>query len=95
MGYETLLEYTERYENGHIESVTVRKTDAAAYPCGYDYSFHYGTTNGETILRYDNAHEQAKGHERHTSDGVERIDFPGIRALYDRFRREIKHEVDR
>jgi len=95
MGYETLIEYTQRYGDGRVEAVTVRETDAAAYPCGYDYSFHYGTMDGTTILRYDNAHEQTKGHERHTDSGVERVDFPGIVALYDRFRREVERRRNR
>nr|WP_241432837.1 DUF6516 family protein [Haloarcula sinaiiensis] len=41
------------------------------------------------MLRYDNAHEQTKGHERHSNDDVEYIEFPGLLALYDRFKEEI------
>ena len=33
--------------------------------------------------------EPGKGHERHTRDGVEHIDFPGMLALYDRFTQEV------
>jgi len=29
-----------------------------------------------------------KGHERHTRDDVQRIEFPGMLALYDRIERE-------
>jgi hypothetical protein len=54
-----------------------------------DYSLHLGTLGGDTILRYDNAHERSKGHERHAGDGVERIEFPGMLALYARFKREV------
>ena len=41
------------------------------------------------LLRYDNAHERTKGHERHIIDDVERIEFPGMDALFTRFVREI------
>jgi hypothetical protein len=43
---------------------------------------------GRYLLRYDNAHERTKGHERHTRNGVETLDFPGMLALYERFKRE-------
>jgi hypothetical protein len=36
------------------------------------------------------AHERTKGHERHTRTDVETIQFPGMLALYDRF----KHETE-
>lgn len=87
-GYETVEEYTIK-RGGHVESVTIRRTDDPQYPSGWDYSLHYGTVEGETVLRYDNAHERSKGHERHTPEGVEQIDFPGMTALLDRFDREV------
>jgi len=68
--------------------VTIRQTKDEKYPCGWDYSLHLGEVGGDTVLRYDNAHERTKGHERHTRDGVEIIDFPGMLTLYDRFIRE-------
>lgn len=45
--------------------------------------------NGEPF-RDDNAHERTKGHERHTRDGVDSVEFPGMLALYDRFKREVE-----
>ena len=42
-----------------------------------------------TILRYDNAHERTKGHERHMRDNVEIIEFLGMFTLYDRFIQEV------
>lgn len=82
-----------RYEAVHggtyVESVTIRRTDDQAYPSGWKYSLHYGEIDGVTLLRYDNAHERTKGHERHTSSGVDLIDFPGMERLYRRFKREI------
>lgn len=77
---------------GTIESVSVRRTADDAYPCGWNYSLHlYRTADGELLLRYDNAHEVEKGHERHAIDQDEPaiIDFPGMMDLYDRFQREI------
>jgi hypothetical protein len=53
----------------------------------------YGTYDGTTLLRYDNAHSETKGHERHTPQGTETIDFPGWRPLLQRFRNEVmQHE---
>ena len=57
-------------------------------PNGWDYGLHLGEVGGNTTLRYDNAHERTKGPERHTQDGVEIIEFPGMLTLYDRFKRE-------
>jgi predicted transcriptional regulator len=87
--YTTIADWTA-VEDGYVVAVTVRKTEAETYPSGWDYSLHLGEIGGETILRYDNAHERAKGHERHDRDGVETIDFPGMVALYDRFKREVE-----
>ncbi len=75
-------------EDGYVVDVTIRQTEADKYPSGWDYGLHLGDVGGDTILRYDNAHEGTKGHERHTRDGVEVIQFPGMLALYDRFKRE-------
>ena len=65
-------------EDGYVVDVTIRQTADEQYPSGCDYSLHLGTLGGDTILRYDNAHERSKGHERHAGDGVERIEFPGM-----------------
>lgn len=70
--------------------VTVRLVpESDAYPEGVKYSMHYGDYDGRTILRYDNAHGETKGHERHTRAGSRVIDFPGWRELLKRFRREV------
>jgi uncharacterized protein (UPF0128 family) len=87
--YDTVEEYTRRSE-GYVEHVRIRRTDDEQYPSGWDYALHYGTTDGETILRYDNAHERTKGHERHTEDDVEEIRFPGMADLLARFQREVE-----
>ncbi len=68
----------------------IRQTEDKKYPFGWDYSLHHVEVGGDTILRYDNAHERTKGHERHTRNGVEIIEFPGMLTLYDRF----KHETE-
>jgi len=88
MGSYTTIADWQAVEDGHVVAVTIRQTTADQYPSGWDYSLHLGDVGGEPILRYDNAHERTKGHERHTRVGVERIDFPGMLALYDRFKRE-------
>lgn len=85
----TTVEDYETVHGQYVESVTIVRTESAAYPSGWKYSLHYGTLDGGTLLRYDNAHERRKGHERHTTDGVETIRFPGMKTLYERFQREI------
>jgi len=84
-------EHVDLPDTGWFVSVTVHVVpESEAYPEGVKYSMHYGTYDGETILRYDNAHPEVKGHERHTQGTVERIDFPGWEALFERFRREVR-----
>jgi hypothetical protein len=71
--------------------------ESEAYPDGIKYRMHYGTTIGETILRYDNSHAETKGHERHTTDGVDAdYEYPSdYRTLLERFREEVdEHEHD-
>lgn len=70
--------------------MTIRQTEAAKYPSGWDYGLHLGEVGGDTLLRYDNAHERTKGHERHTRADDETIPFPGMLALYDRFKRDVE-----
>lgn len=81
---------------GAIEVVNVRATTDETYPCGWNYSLHlYRRADGAELLRYDNAHEIEKGHERHAIEQDEPviIDFPGMMALYDRFQRELPDYV--
>ncbi len=85
--YTTVADWQD-VQAGYVADVTIRDTEAEAYPCGWDYALHIGEVGGETILRYDNAHEQTKGHERHGPEGVETVDFPGMLTLYDQFIRE-------
>ena len=89
MASYTTIEDWRDVKDGYVVAVTIRQTDAETYPCGWDYSLHLGDVGGDTILRYDNAHERTKGHERHSNDGVEYIEFPGMLALYDRFKEEV------
>ena len=94
-----------KYPDGTVVRVFCTRTTAEAYPSGWAYSLHYGalepdpprTLDDGTIRRYDNAHEDTKGHERHVApkSESERIDFPGMVALWQRFWNEIpKSEID-
>jgi hypothetical protein len=85
--YTTVADWQD-VEGHYVVDVTIRQTDDKQYPSGWDYSLHLREVGGDTILRYDNAHERTKGHERHTGDDVEVIEFPGMLMLYDRFKRE-------
>ena len=89
---EVVIEYIDYdEEEGTVESVTVVKTDDDEYPCGWKYRLHYGTIDGETLVRYDNSHERQKGHEKHTSDGTDEIEFSTMENLLRRFHREVEN----
>jgi hypothetical protein len=82
----TLIDAT-RVEGDRVISVAAHRVpESTDAPEGIVYRFHYGTVDGETILRYDNAHGD---HERHADGDVEVIAFPGVVPLYRRFEREI------
>lgn len=67
------------------------RTDDPQYPSGFRYSLHYGYVDGRgTVLRYDNENETVGRHERHDSDGVTSIEFPGMMELRERFLNEIE-----
>ena len=93
------LRHGEKYPDGTVVRVFCMRTDRDAYPSGWAYSLHYGTTMPDpprtlkdgTIRRYDNAHEETKGHELHTppDPDPERIEFPGMVKLWDQFWSEI------
>lgn len=89
MASYTTIEDWQAVNERYVVDITIRQTEDDAYPCGWDYSLHFGEVDGDTILRYDNAHERTKGHERHGRTSVEHIAFPGMLALYDRFKREV------
>lgn len=78
-------ELTHRYshvENGLVENVVIRRTsDTSAYPSGWKYTLHLGTLQDLTLVRYDNAHEDTKGHELHTATDDNDVEFPGMEAL--------------
>ena len=86
--HDTVEQYTRKRE-GYVEHVRIRRTDDDKYPSGWDYTLHYGTTDGDTPLRYDNAHELTKGHERHEGDDVEEVEFRRMSELLARFQREV------
>jgi len=89
--YTTIADWQD-VEDGYVVDVTIHQTGIKAYPSGWKYSLHFGEIGGETIVRYDNAHEDTKGHERHTRTGVESVEFPGMLTLYERFKREVEEE---
>jgi hypothetical protein len=78
---EPRFQYTH-VEAGLVENVVLRSTDATdVYPSGWRYTLHLGTLEDLTLVRYDNAHEDTKGHERHTAAGdAEDVAFPGMEA---------------
>jgi hypothetical protein len=89
----------EKYPDETVVRVFVMRTQQEAYDCGWAYKFHYGATDPNppetledgTIRRYDNSHEETKGHELHVAPDPEpkSVDFPGIVELWNRFWSEI------
>ena len=88
------FEVIENTEDRTGETVIRRKiyrTDDPQYPSGYRYALHYGFLDGQgVILRYDNENQTPGRHERHTPDGIDAIEFPGMIELRDRFLNEIQ-----
>jgi|GEM_PF-384722 len=90
---------TMKYEDGTLVRVFVMRTERDVYSSGWAYNLHYGATEPNppatledgTIRRYDNAHEDTKGHELHAAPDPEpvQIEFPGMVDLWDRFWSEI------
>ena len=89
---------TQVYEDDEIVRVSVRRTEDSAYPSGWKYTLHYGrltpgsgTLEDGTLRRYDNSHEDTKGHELHIAPDPEprTVEFAGMEELYERFWDEI------
>lgn len=84
---EVLLDET-RYEADHVVRRKVMAVpESSKYPEGIKYRFHYGTLDGDTILRYDNSHGI---HEKHVGENTEEIDYSGIAELHRRFITEVR-----
>jgi len=71
---------TPHIEAGLVENVVLRPTDdTETYPSGWKYTLHLGTLDDLTLVRYDNSHEDTKGHEHHTAAGdLDDVEFPGM-----------------
>jgi len=88
-----------KYPDGTVVRVFCLRTDQDAYPSGWPYKLHFGSTAPEpprtlpdgTIRRYDNSHEDTKEHELHVAPDPEpeMIEFPGMLELWERFWSEI------
>lgn len=89
MASTVVRDYERTHAGRYVENVTIVKTDDDTYPCGWKYTLHYGEIGGRTLLRYDNAYELTKGHERHALEETEIIEFPGMEELYRRFQGEL------
>jgi hypothetical protein len=59
--------------------------DTDSYPSGWKYRLHLGTLENLTLVRYDNSHEDTKGHEHHTAAGDVDAEFPGMEAVLSEF----------
>ena len=89
-------DYRINLPSGAVVDVTINKVEPwEKFPSGWHYSLHYGTRDGETILRYDNGHSDNE-HHRHEGNEHENIEFEGMEELYERFLKEVRqHERER
>ena len=87
-----LLREREHFGNRYAEVKAWAVPSSDRYPEGIKYSFQYGTHEGETIIRYDNFpdHPDASHHHKHTSDGVEDVEFDGLLARYHQLKQEVR-----
>jgi hypothetical protein len=93
MGH-TVIENVEDRVGDRVVRRKIIRTDDPQYPSGYRYALHFGYTDGRsTVLRYDNENETPGRHERHTTDEVTEIEFPGMMELRDRFLEEVDHQL--
>lgn len=92
----------DTYSDETVIRTFSRRTTDSAYPSGWTYVFHYGALNPDpprtqpdgTIRRYDNAHENTKGHELHVAgQPTQIIQFPGIVALWERFWSDVSKQA--
>ena len=86
-----VLEDTEqRFADGTVLRVRVLAVPASEkFSDGVKYRLHYGTDDGETIVRYDNSHGF---HERHTAEGRDvDYEFSGYDEIQARFWNEVEH----
>jgi len=89
----TVVENVEDRVGERVIRRKIIKTDDSQYPSGFRYALHHGYIDGRgTILRYDNENQTIGRHERHTPDGVEEIEFPGMMDLRDRFIEEVESQ---
>lgn len=85
-------EHRRPVERDGIRRKIYRTDDPPQYPSGYRYALHYGVLDDRgVILRYGNENRTPGRLERHTPDGIETIEFPGMMELSDRFVTEIHH----
>ena len=85
MAQELSFRYTH-VEAGLVGNVILQRTaDTDSYPPGWKYRLHLGTLEDLTLLRYDNSHEDTKGHEVHTAAGDVDAEFPGTEAVLSEF----------
>lgn len=86
---EVIRDFHREAETHIIRVKLMRVPESEKFPEGVKYRLHYGTPDGDTLLRYDNSHGV---HERHSApdpNDPDLIDFPGLEALYRRFMGEI------
>lgn len=85
---------SEEYTHNDGSRVVVRAyrvPESEPHPKGIKYRFQYMTSDGRTLLRYDNAHG---AHDRHRSGDVEEITFESLADHYRRFQREVEQIYD-
>lgn len=90
---ELLISVSKDFGETYAEVKAWNVPPSDRYPDGLKYSMQYGSRDGGTRFRYDNFpdHPEATMHHKHTVDGdTEDIEFHGLEALFDRFKREVR-----
>ena len=88
MSAERVFYFKEDSPDGTVIEMVVWKvpTDKAR-PHGFKYRLHYGTQDGNCILRYDNH----KGDHRHIREKEEPYEFVSLKKLLADFQADIEN----
>lgn len=89
---EEVLSETHDFGERYVEVKAWLVPESNRYPEGIKYTMQFGTTDGETIVRYDNFpdHPGVDRHHKHVESGrVKNVEFDGLPDLYRQFKSEV------
>lgn len=89
-----LLSTQQTFGNIYAEATAWEVPPSDRYPDGVKYSMQYGTTDGDTIFRYDNFpdHPGAPRHHKHIGDEtVEPVEYTSLFEVFRQFKEEVNN----